>query len=617
MALVEEKDYIPELEAQVKQYVENIEPIKQSTKIHKRVEMPEFDDDADRKLWELSEIDKCINGDGEMCGKMYFFYNYCWIRDQKGKLRPQFRMADNEWFETVEFAQKSEKYGVICVKRRRAGFSWKAAADVLHDASLNSFFNVGMNSMSEKDSVELFRKVKFIYNLLPQFLRATSTAHNTKMGMHFSYKMKDKLGNSLIKGTQSEIIVVAPTDSAYEGLMLQKWISDEAGKISNLNAMWSYTEPCLMQETKRMGTPIIFGTAGEISREGRDLKKMWDDAKAYNLIRFFFNGYMGMDVDEYGNDRPEEVIRWIVYERYRKKDLDPRELNDFVQQYPLTVSEAFSLANTGGLGNIVHINKQITNLRENPTVKSTGSFVRSDEGKPIFVPSVLGKCIIYEHPKRDLEGYTVAGCDPADHDNVLDEASDMSMYIMSKQYGQQPPKILFEYTDRPQRANDYYEQAAMALEYYNNTKILIENNRYRMIGYFEDFGHKHLLRTQPIGIKQLTPTRQNIIGVRMSADMKEYLEGLVEEYVEDNCDLIPGVPLLEEFIEYGSVNTDRVMAFGVTLIAIKDDKLLAKHRDSVKRNLPSARIVNVNGVLTRAIPKSFDQKGRFNQFNRQ
>jgi len=1315
--LVKEKNWIPELEDEVKYYLSLVPKVELNKKEYERTVMPEFETDADRRVWELTEIDRCINGHDGLNGKTYFWFNYCWIREQRGKIQPQFRVADKMWFDTLEYAQNSHKYGVICVKRRRAGFSWKAAADVLHDASFNSFFNIGMNSMSEKDYVELFRKVKFIYNNLPQFLRATSTAHNTKMGMHFSYKEKDKLGNQLTKGTQSEVIVVAPTDSAYEGLMLQKWVSDECfspelnvrmyngelkriddinigdevmgddstkrtvfktlrgvdemynvelksgytytcnknhkiklykgeesklftpeeylalekkksrywvhkfngyktkpikfniqpylfgawlgdgfssasiicgedkevfseiykyahknnmavsertpkgynndfkilkinlksygrenggryiknnfseelrdlgvwgnkhipkkylnssrkqrlqllagiidtdgskdkrknryeislhnkrlsndiyllskslgfntsiadkktsmkrkdgtvyrcidkrvsihgdvweipvkikrkkakkilktkgrrpqgkigirkitkagegeyvgltldgnnlfldefgvihkncGKVNNLNAMWSYTEPCLMQETKRMGCPVIFGcvtkgtkiwnnegalvnvediskndgvvgyngvsasigrvlhvnppqkkecvriktnkgktlecsvdhtilsnnkkkywhcgsrknkkikderieftnaedinlgdrigvieevnifgnktmfsprliglligdgsygfnntpklsnaeveinnyieetfdtsldrshttkdgrlyketriknicpimrelgiygqtklkktlpldvhsynkndiceligglfdadgyvanmknnknvsissasksllleismllqkigvhggiyrikkskknprdkndhfrltisdkrsvlafhknvsfltkrkqdnlneivdrfskhrseigryskgkryervvfverigamdvynfgtngtstyvangiithnTAGEISREGKDFKRMWDQAEAYNLIRVFFAGWMGMDVDKYGNDQPEEIIRWIVYERYKKRDLDPKELNDFKQQYPLTEEEAFSLANTGGLGNIININRQVTNLRQNPAKKVRGRFRRDTEGKVVWKPSLIGECIIYEHPIDGMTDYALAGCDPADHDFVTEEASDMSTYIMTKHIGSRPPRIVFEYTDRPERANDYYDQTIMALEYYNNCKILIENNRYRMIGYFEDNGFKHLLKAPPQGVTQIMPTRQNAIGVRMSKAMKEYLEDLVEEYIEDHCEEIPSLDLLGEFIEYGSVNTDAVIAFGVTLINIKDDKISAKRRAGRKQSIPSFRLVNINGVTTRVLRK--------------
>ena len=108
--------------------------------------------------------------------------------------------------------------------------------------------------------------------------------------------------------------------------------SDEAGKIRNLATLWQYTEDCLMQETRRVGMPILFGTAGDIGAEGRDLEYMWRNSHQYKLKRFFFAGWMGLTSDEYGNDDKENGIRWIVYERHRREGLRIEELNTFIQK---------------------------------------------------------------------------------------------------------------------------------------------------------------------------------------------------------------------------------------------------------------------------------------------
>jgi hypothetical protein len=235
------------------------------------VKVPEFrEPESAREFW-VEQIRRCKEGYNGMAGKMYFFYNFCWIENiGKGRIRPQFRVIDNEWFKYIEDAQKSRKYGIVCVKRRRVGASWKEAADVLHDCLFMKNFHVGMNSKSERDSILLFRKVKFLYNALPDALRARTTS-STKMFLDFSYidpSNKKKLGNN------SDITVVAPTDSAYEGMMLNKLIIDEAGKIVNLPQIWSYAEDCLMQETRREGLVIIFGTSGDVGKEGAGLMEM-------------------------------------------------------------------------------------------------------------------------------------------------------------------------------------------------------------------------------------------------------------------------------------------------------------------------------------------------------
>lgn len=603
ITLVKQSDYIPELEEKVRYYMSISPDLPKNGIKHQRVKIPAFKDEYEQAKWEREEIRRCKEGHDGMSPKMYFWFNYVWIKNLKGgKIAPEFRVADDEWFKTIQEAQESEEWGVVCVKRRRVGASWKEAADVVHDCSFTPFYHVGMNSKSERDSQHLFNKVKFIYDNLPSFLRATTSAGKTKNSIDFSYYIRDEKGNKIKRGTQSEVLVVAPTDSAYEGQMLNKWIADEAGKTPNLPQMWSYTEDCLMQETQRVGVPVLFGTSGDIGRDGRGLKEMWDNAEIYKLKRFFFAGYMGLFVDEFGNDRKEETIRWIVYQRHARKNLSAKAYSDFLQRYPLTIEEAFSQASEGGLGDIVKINSQMTEIVDNPPRAVRGKFKINKNDEVVFVPDLNGKVIIFEHAKKGMDNLYVAGCDPADHDDAYDEASDLSLYIMRKQHGTDSPRIVMEYTDRPRQLNDYYDQAILALQYYNDTKVLIERNRYRMISHFDIHGYKHLLHYSPQGIMKLVGGRANTLGVHMNDSTKDYLEDLVTEYIDDYHDLIPTRELLQEMIQYGTTNTDRVMAFGLALMLLKEDRRSVAKKSEVSKTLPGFRYVrNRDGSIRREV----------------
>lgn len=359
-----------------------------------------------------------------------------------------------------------------------------------------------------------------------------------------------------------------------------------------------------MQETKRVGVPILFGTSGDIGRDGRGLKEMWDNADVYKLKRFFFAGYMGLLVDEFGNDRREETIRWIVYQRHARKTLSAKAYSDFLQRYPLTLDEAFSQASEGGLGDIIKINAQITALADNPPRVVSGWFKRNKGGEVVFNPEIGGKVLIYEHAKKSLDRIYVAGCDPADHDDAYAEASDLSLYIMRKQYGTESPRVVCEYTDRPTQLNDYYDQALLALEYYNNAKVLIERNRYRMISYFDITGNKHLLHYSPQGIMKLVGGRVNTLGIHMNDSVKEYLEDLIEEYIDEYSELIPSRELLLEFVRYGTTNTDRAMAFGLVLILLKEDRRSVSRKTDKNIALPSFKFVRSNdGTIRRVVTR--------------
>lgn len=593
---IPEKDRLPELELEVARYMSLSTDLPKNDKLYKRVVIPKrFTSEVAKNSFYRSEIMKCRNGDGNMNGKMYFWFNYVFIEalGSSGKIRPDYRVADHVWFDSIEKASNSNR-GLVCVKRRRAGFSWKAAADALHDILFNPGFHVGMNSKTERDSILLYQKVLFIFDNLPSFLKARIGSRRN-LSLAFFIKSKDEFGNTVVKGLNSRITVVPPTDSAYEGMMLGKWVCDEAGKIPNLPQIWAYTEDCLMRETVRVGTPIVFGTSGDIGKDGGGLLDMWENSEVYRLDRFFFAGWMGLDVDEYGNDNKEKCIRWIVYERHRRKTLSKKFQNDFIQKYPLTPTEAFNQFVQAGVGDVDNIKKQQSDLKINPPKERKGRFTIDKDNQVKFIVESNGPVIIYEEP--DPLAVYVAGCDPADHNDAVHGSSDMSIHIIKKQHGLIGPKIVLEYVDRPQKADDYYTQAAMALTYYNKTKVLIERNRYRMISFFEETGQKNLLATTPTGISRLFQVHSTSLGIHMNETVKGYMQELIQWYTSDFCDLIPSEKLLQEFLDYGSRNTDRVFSFGLALMMLKEDK--RSHKDENRKNTPKFSYKMVGGRMMR------------------
>lgn len=583
-SVISKAEYKNELEERVAHFLETIPKLPRNERKVIRARMPDSSDPIEQNAWCREEFRRIKEGHFGMTGKMYFWYNYVVMDDEVrgGLIRPEFRICQATWFDQILEAQNSKEWGLICVKRRRVGASWLEAADVLHDAITRPNTKYGMTSKSEADAIALFRKVRFIYDNLPDWLRPRSTAGNSRMYMDFSYWTKDTKGNKVRRGTQSAIQVKAPTDTAWEGFAMAKFVADEVGKYA-IKQLHSYTEPALMKGTRRAGTMLYFGTAGDITKEGADFRDMFYNGDNYKLKQFFLGGWMGLDglVDDLGNDLVEEAVRWIVYERHRREGLGMKEYTDFIQQYPLTVGEAFTSNESYGVGNSLKINKQINALTANPPQAKKGYFMLDNNRKSVFVPSPNGKCIIYEEPEPNIEDGYVAGGDSTDHEVKNPESKDRSgqaMIIMKKRKGLDPPKIVFEYFDKPMQPRDFYDQSLLALMYYNNTKILIERNRYGMITYFDENGFKHLLATKPQGYASLIANTTWNIGYYRDAKHKLYGEECASEYIEDYCDYIPSTALLKECLIYGQQNTDLCAAFLATLIYLKEDKWEATSR---------------------------------------
>ncbi len=624
---IPKNEWKEELEKEVDYYTALAGPQRRVTKKYTtNIQPTKFADKREEDEYKLEEIRRLVNGYDGLCGKMYGWLHYAKIRDpERGKISPDFRTRDLAWFEKVEENQKSRGRGIVKIKRRRCGASQKAAWDAEHDCMTTPYFQIGMNSKSENDSRNLFKNVKFIHQNLPDWLRPTATASDRRDYMEFAYWW-DKTKNKMVsqngmncekRGLQSWISSVAPTDTAHEGQAYSKLIIDEAGKIVNLTTLWGYAEDCLRINTRRVGLPIIFGTVGDIDKDGRGLMDMWINNEAYLLDRFAYYGYHGLMCDEYGNDRVPESIRWIIYERERLKAAHRKVRDAFVQKYPLCDADAFNHISSGGVGDIQLINAQIFELMSNPVEKRIGWMRRKPEGGVDFVPNPEGKVIIYEPPDHARQNGYTATVDPAEDDGISKnrDASELALTIMAKPYGLEPPKLVVEYADRPMKIDSFFEQTAMVLEWYNKTKVHIELNKggWRMLKYFEQY-YQALLALAPRSANSARKGVELKHGVKMTEDKKQQMMGLLEDLIDNYSKFIPSIKFLEQCKVFGDDHKDDDVAVSVgwNLIIMQGDKSVVKNINTPISDIPQVIYKKQNGVIQYINQGSSTQKPKFN-----
>jgi hypothetical protein len=106
----------------------------------------------------------------------------------------------------------------------------------------------------------------------------------------------------------------------------------------------------------------------------------------------------------------------------------------------------------------------------------------------------------------------------------------------------------------------------------------------------------------------------------MKSYQKQLAIELIDEYVKKNCEHIYFVDLLTELTVFGNKNTDRVMAFGITLIHDADNLRTVKTQEEEEKSLglslvhfknDNGRIVPINELQNE---NNFNSNKRFSTF---
>lgn len=608
-------EYQDDLEALVKYHTARIEGGKpfRVTKKYDHIALPDFGDDKRAQLdWELEQIDRCKNGFDGMSGRYYFYHNFCSIKHKtRGKIRPDFRASALNMANTIDRVMKTPGRGLVNVKRRQIGMSWYISADNIYDCTFKKNFDIGMNSKSLNDSYYLFTKHKYIHRNLPKFLQTFLDTDRRDMMQFGKYLQKAKKW----KGNQSSITSFAPTPTSYAGWAGAKCVHDEWGETDDALAIWSNSEECLKAETERVGTPIFFGTMGETMKAGKALMEFWLKHELYGFDRLGLWGYNSLIMDDWGNDLIEASIRWIIYDRKKAESLAPSVYHKRLQKYPINEDDAFLIVGSGGVGNPIVRSKQYTRIQDNPPIQVKGWMRPKLVGLPDFVPDPNGKIIVYEHPIQGINHGYVAACDPAEEDDIQKsrDNSNLSTAIMAKPFGLQGPRLVVEYTDRPSKLQDYYEQLVMLLQWYN-TPGLIEMNRggMRIKDYIEP-RHPKLLSMAPKSPNSVFGGYEYKIGAKMTPATKQQMIALLDSYWEHHWEIIPSLRFIEESGKFGAdhADDDLACAVGWCLMLLQADKRVADFKNTsgdpqshYMKNNGRLELFNGSAILSRPSPKT-------------
>lgn len=394
-------------------------------------------------------------------------------------------------------------------------------------------------------------------------------------------------------------------------------VIDEVGFMPNLQASLGQMKECTMNGDVKTGVILMSGTGGDMAG-GATIQAMqvFRNPIAFQclgfpdyyentgkLIGLFFPCWLGFNryKDSLGNTDYNKAISKVFFDRKKLRDTGSKEAyDDEICQRPIFPSEVFLdvRGNIFPTGLLRERESEVLTSNDPSDEATIGWMKPTGDGGAAFCPdtkSELAVCSypvnpsvdnkgavqIWEHPIEGAgPGLYCAGIDPYDHDQTAGSVSLGSIVVMklAKKGFSDHDEIVAEYSGRPEKAEDFYEQCRLLGLYYNMTNAMLYENE--KLGIKTHFTHKrslYLLASTPGVLKANTGSKTaqvRQIGQHMSAKVKSECEGEGKEWLVEsagnekmNLSYIKSLGLLKELIQYNKDNNfDRVIAFILCVI---------------------------------------------------
>ena len=294
-----------------------------------------------------------------------------------------------------------------------------------------------------------------------------------------------------------------------------------------------------------VGKALVGSTVNPLDKGGKEFRDLYYDSNPSErnkngrtrsgLYHLFIPSYDALEgfFDVYGNaiaDDPKEPVQTIegdytdigarTYLRNERDALlrDPYELNEKIRQFPFTVDEAFRDSTERSLFNVGKIYEQMTHNQElypSPVIKGNFSWENGvPDTRVVFNPDANGRWVIaWLPPSEQQNRFTqdrggkkspppnaigVGGVDSYDIDATVDGRGSKGACHIFNKFNMNFPSNMFvaEYSSRPPMAKIFYEDILMAAVFYGYP-LLVENNKYGIVRYFEQRGYDNYLMDRP------------------------------------------------------------------------------------------------------------------------
>ena len=481
--------------------------------------------------------------------------------------------------------------GQLYTKCRRSGYTNICSSVLVDEGTQVKDKLLGVQSKTGKDAQEniFMKKVVVMFQNYPFFFKPIQDGTtNPRMELAFrepSKRITKKNKTSNVGDALNTVINWKnTTNNAYDGEKLHWLYIDEAGKWekpSDINEAWRIQRTCLIVGKNVVGKAMVGSTVNPMHLGGSEYKSIWNDSNPYErnangrtrsgLYRIFIPAYDALEgfFDVYGNpitENPEKPVETIDggfvsigSKEYLKNERDSHrhdssQMNEVVRQFPFTEDEAFRDSVSGSMFNVGKLYEQIdynNDMFPNPVVRGNFSWVDKDKEVKFFpdqngrfmvswLPPANERCVIHESRGKRVPpfaDYGRGGVDSYDIDATVDGRGSKGALHMYNMFSMNRPSNMFvvEYASRPDMAKIFYEDVLMCAFFYGYP-LLIENNKYGIVRYFEQRGYDGYIMDRPEHLKIAgAPSSSKTKGVPSnSQDIIHAHAQAIESYIHNH-----------------------------------------------------------------------------------
>ena len=546
-----------------------------------------------RDLWNR-EVDRMQHGytvgKYRITGDNYYYLNYYRMQtisdsDQAATGRvenfPTFLAKQYEWFHYVEMAEKLGK-DVAILKTRGCGLSECVAAMSVRPYTTNPSYKVLLTSEADDKLQPLRDKCWFQLDWLNMNTSGGLRHVRQKFNNNETKRASKVSRDGMEWGWMSEInTIVADNPNKVRGTRVDRLIFEEAGSAKNLAKAWIQGAALVELGGTHFGTRIALGTGGdEVALEG--LSSIFSNPAGFNVLpyknydtydgkpeltAFFLPAHKFALKHTYLDNRG--VTNWPLLKEYYQKQrekLSGRDYTNECAEHCFVPEEA--LAKTGA--NVFDseiIAQQMANIKiHNSGINPIPTALEWDDTTPRYTQvisrtSTSSKLLVVEPPLKDPEGKVwknlyVAGIDSIDmgaDNSALDaDVSDFCIVIKRRVFGDQEPKYVAIYKDRPRDIRAAYMIALKLLTWYN-CQAMLEYTKITFQQFLIDRKKEYFLMSRPeyaVSVKNKKKSNKRLIGIPgTEAVIKHGLE-LISSFLSDYYYTIDYPEILEELLKY-------------------------------------------------------------------